>query len=86
LLIFLKENRNIKIEISGHTDNIGDSKHNMILSENRAKSVCDYLIINSIDKSRLTYKGYGDTRPINDNNTKQNRAKNRRTEFKVIET
>ena len=86
LLIFLKENRNIKIEISGHTDNIGDSKHNMILSENRAKSVCDYLISNSIDKSRLTYKGYGDTRPINDNNTKQNRAKNRRTEFKVIET
>ena len=51
-----------------------------------AKSVCDYLISNSIDKSRLTYKGYGDTRPINDNNTKQNRAKNRRTEFKVIET
>lgn len=86
LVLFLKENKNIKIEISGHTDNIGDSKHNINLSENRAKSVCEYLIDNQIEEERLTFKGYGDRRPIVENNTIENRAKNRRTEFKIIET
>jgi outer membrane protein OmpA-like peptidoglycan-associated protein len=86
LIVFLKENKNIKIEISGHTDNIGDSVHNMNLSKNRAKSVCEYLMDNQIEEKRLTFKGYGDTRPIVENTTKENRAKNRRTEFKIIET
>ena len=86
LVLFLKENKNIKIEISGHTDNIGDSKHNINLSENRAKSVCEYLIDNQIEEERLTFRGYGDRRPIVENNTIENRAKNRRTEFKIIET
>ena len=58
LIVFLKENKNIKIEISGHTDNIGDSVHNMKLSKNRAKSVCEYLMDNQIEEKRLTFKGY----------------------------
>ena len=58
----------------------------MKLSKNRAKSVCEYLMDNQIEEKRLTFKGYGDTRPIVENTTKENRAKNRRTEFKVIET
>lgn len=86
LIDFLGENNSIRIEISGHTDNVGDSKHNMVLSENRAKSVCDFLTNNGIEKSRLTYKGFGDTQPIKQNNTDENRAKNRRTEFKIIQT
>ena len=86
LINFLSENNSIRIEISGHTDNVGDSKHNMVLSENRAKSVCDFLTNNGIEKSRLTYKGFGDTQPIKQNNTDENRAKNRRTEFKIIQT
>ena len=86
LIDFLSENISIRIEISGHTDNVGDSKHNMVLSENRAKSVCDFLTNNGIEKSRLTYKGFGDTQPIKQNNTDENRAKNRRTEFKIIQT
>ena len=86
LIDFLSENNSIRIEISGHTDNVGDSKHNMVLSENRAKSVCDFLTNNGIEKSRLTYKGFGDTQPIKQNNTDENRAKNRRTEFKIIQT
>ena len=86
LIDFLSKNNSIRIEISGHTDNVGDSKHNMVLSENRAKSVCDFLTNNGIEKSRLTYKGFGDTQPIKQNNTDENRAKNRRTEFKIIQT
>ena len=86
LIDFLSENNSIRIEISGHTDNVGDSKHNMVLSENRAKSVCDFLTNNGIEKSRLTFKGFGDTQPIKQNNTDENRAKNRRTEFKIIQT
>ena len=86
LIDFLSENNSIRIEISGHTDNVGYSKHNMVLSENRAKSVCDFLTNNGIEKSRLTYKGFGDTQPIKQNNTDENRAKNRRTEFKIIQT
>lgn len=86
LIDFLSKNNSIRIEISGHTDNVGDFKHNMVLSENRAKSVCDFLTNNGIEKSRLTYKGFGDTQPIKQNNTDENRAKNRRTEFKIIQT
>ena len=53
------------------------------LSNNRAKSVYDYLIANKIEAARLTFKGYADSKPINDNLTEQNRSKNRRTEFKI---
>jgi len=81
---FLKNNPQIKIEISGHTDNTGSETHNKTLSENRAKSVYNYLINNGIEKSRLTFKGYGSSNPVNTNNTEKERQNNRRTEFKIL--
>jgi len=74
----------LKIEISGHTDNIGSAAYNKTLSENRAKSVVDYLVNNKIASDRLTYKGYGFDQPIAPNDTKEGRQQNRRTEFKVV--
>ena len=84
LLQFIQSNKNIKIEISGHTDNTGNENHNKQLSLNRAKSVYDYLIEKGISASRLSYKGYGSSMPIDKNNTEKGKQKNRRTEFKVI--
>ncbi len=86
LLELLKKNPKMKIEISGHTDNVGDAKYNQVLSENRAKAVYNYLINHGITAERLTYKGYGKTVPIDTNDTEAGRANNRRTEFKVIDT
>jgi len=67
--IFLDENPNINVEIQGHTDNIGQYTTNQLLSENRAKSVRKYLIEMGILSSRISYKGYGESKPIGDNNT-----------------
>ena len=80
----LNDNPALKIEITGHTDNIGNPADNLILSENRAKSVVKYLIANGIAPGRLMSKGYGQTRPIAPNNSEENRAQNRRTELKVL--
>ncbi len=76
---------NLKIEISGHTDNTGNDAFNQKLSKNRAKAVVDYLIKNGVQKSRLTYKGYGSSEPVASNSTSEGRAQNRRVEFKIIE-
>ena len=84
LLTLLKNNQKMKIEIGGHTDNVGGEKHNQALSESRAKAVYDYLEQNGINKLRLSYKGYASTKPIATNDTEEGRAKNRRTEFSVI--
>jgi len=84
LIEFLILNTKIKIEISGHTDNIGTAAHNDVLSENRAKSVYEYLAANGIEKNRMTYKGYGFNKPIASNDTEEGRALNRRTEFKIL--
>lgn len=81
---FLTKNATLKIELSGHTDNVGDKKLNKTLSENRAKSVFEFLVANGIAKERLTYKGYGDTKPVVANDSDEHRQMNRRTEFKVI--
>jgi outer membrane protein OmpA-like peptidoglycan-associated protein/tetratricopeptide (TPR) repeat protein len=83
LIDLLTKNPTMKIEIAGHTDNQGPKAHNQVLSQNRAKAVYDYLVSAGIPASRLSYKGYGDTVPIADNNTEEGRALNRRTEFKV---
>lgn len=83
LVAFLNTNATTKIEIGGHTDNVGDKKSNQLLSENRAKAVYDYLIANKIAPDRLSYKGYGDSQPIDDNKTEKGRANNRRTEFTI---
>ena len=78
LLQVMNENPSLKLEISGHTDNIGKAEDNIKLSANRAKAVVDYLTGNGIALNRLTYKGYGASRPIADNNIEMGRAKNRR--------
>lgn len=83
LIQLLNENPALKIEISGHTDNIGKPADNLLLSNNRAKAVVDYLIKKNILTSRLTMKGYGETKPVADNKTEDGRALNRRTEMKV---
>jgi OOP family OmpA-OmpF porin len=77
----LKQNPDLKISIEGHTDNVGSDKSNQTLSENRAKSVMDALIAKGIDKSRLSSKGWGSSKPIADNNTEEGKAKNRRVEI-----
>lgn len=84
LVDFLTLNPTLHIEISGHTDDIGNDASNNTLSENRAKSVYQYLISNKIAADRLVYKGYGKTQPIAPNTTDEGRQKNRRTEFKII--
>lgn len=84
LVLFLQQNPSIDIEIGGHTDDIGTEESNILLSEARAKSVYDYLISNEIQSSRLTFKGYGETKPLNDNLSEENRQINRRTEFKIV--
>jgi outer membrane protein OmpA-like peptidoglycan-associated protein len=83
MLEFLALNPTIHIEISGHTDNVGNDELNQTLSENRAKSVYDYLLSGKVDPARMVFKGYGKTQPIAPNDNDDNRAKNRRTEFKI---
>jgi outer membrane protein OmpA-like peptidoglycan-associated protein/tetratricopeptide (TPR) repeat protein len=83
---YMNTNPTMKIEIGGHTDNVGTQAYNKTLSENRAKSVYTYLIGKGIDKTRLSYKGYDFSMPIATNDTEEGRGLNRRTEFKVIST
>jgi outer membrane protein OmpA-like peptidoglycan-associated protein/opacity protein-like surface antigen len=80
----LKDNSDVKVEIQGYTDNVGKDRANQILSEKRANSVKNYLVNNGIDGSRLTAVGFGNSKPIGDNNTVTGKAENRRIEFKVI--
>ncbi len=84
LVAFLKENATLQVEISGHTDNVGSDAANLQLSQQRAKSVTDYLAEHGIPASRLKAKGYGETKPIDSNDTDTGRAQNRRTELKII--
>ena len=84
LIKLMNEFPTLKIEISGHTDNIGTAAYNKTLSENRAKSVVDYLVSKGILKDRLTFMGYGFDKPIATNDTDEGRQQNRRTEFKII--
>ena len=83
LVELLENNPTLQIAIEGHTDSEGDENHNRELSENRARSVFNYLIEKGINASRLSYKGYGESRPVADNSTPEGRAKNRRTSFRV---
>jgi outer membrane protein OmpA-like peptidoglycan-associated protein len=84
LVALLKDNPTMQIEISGHTDNVGSDADNQLLSENRAKSVVQYLIQKGIATERLKAKGFGETKAIDTNDTEAGRAQNRRTELKVI--
>lgn len=83
--LFLNDNLTLKISIEGHTDNIGSEADNLILSENRSKAVFDYLVKRGIGIDRMSYKGFGESVPIESNDTEDGRARNRRTEFVIIE-
>jgi outer membrane protein OmpA-like peptidoglycan-associated protein/tetratricopeptide (TPR) repeat protein len=84
LVTLLNDNPNLKIQIDGHTDNVGQEKDNLLLSTNRAKSVVGYLLNKSISPQRLSYKGFGSTKPVADNATENGKALNRRTELSII--
>lgn len=83
LIAFLHLNPEVKIEISGHTDDIGNSQYNYRLSENRAFEVYKYLFLKHIKRERMEYKGYGKDRPLVPNDTDAGRARNRRTEIEI---
>jgi len=83
-IVFLNDHPTMTISIEGHTDNVGSDEFNLILSENRAKAVYNYLVNNGIDANRLQYKGFGKTNPIATNETEEGRAMNRRTEFVIL--
>ena len=80
----LRENEKIKIEIQGHTDSVGNDTFNLGLSQKRAESVRDYLLQQGIDGERLKAKGYGESKPIDSNDTAAGRKKNRRVSFVVV--
>jgi outer membrane protein OmpA-like peptidoglycan-associated protein len=80
----LQENPTVRIQIEGHTDNVGTAADNLKLSENRAKSVVSFIVSKGIDPKRLTAKGFGATKPVAENTSEENRAANRRTELKII--
>lgn len=84
LVEFLTVNPTVHIEISGHTDNVGNDQLNQTLSENRSKAVYEYLIASQVTPARLVFKGYGKTQPIAPNTSEDGRKKNRRTEFMII--
>jgi len=84
LIVYLKENRDFKIIITGHTDDVGKTYTNQILSENRAKSVANYLIFNGIHISRIKTLGKGESTPISSNKTLEGQQLNRRVEFEIL--
>ena len=84
LVAFLTKNKNLTIEIGGHTDSDGNPQLNLTLSKNRANSVKEYLVEHGIPSERLRSKGYGSKEPIADNESATGKAKNRRTEFKIL--
>jgi outer membrane protein OmpA-like peptidoglycan-associated protein len=79
----LKKFPEMQMSIRGHADNIGKKEYNDELSQKRAKGVYDYLVSKGINKSRLTYQGYGSSKPIATNDTEEGRYKNRRVEFEI---
>ncbi len=80
----LKENPGLNVRINGHTDNVGSPEDNQALSEARAKAVYDFLLEKGIEDERLSYKGFGESRPVAGNDTAEERQRNRRTEFEVL--
>lgn len=83
ILRFLKENPSFKVEISGHTDNVGADAYNLQLSQRRAQSVFNYLVESGIDARRLSPEGYGAAKPLAPNTSEEGRRQNRRIEFKL---
>lgn len=84
IIDYLKKKPDVKIEIQGHTDNIGTKKYNKVLSEKRAREVLRYLVKKGITKERLYATGHGLSRPVASNETEEGRSKNRRVQFKIL--
>ncbi len=82
---FLKQNPDVKLEIIGHTDSVGDAQDNYEVSLKRARSVKNYLVMKGISPDRLIVNGFGEDMPVGDNRTRRGRAMNRRVEFKIIQ-
>ena len=85
LLEYMRLKEDLKIEIAGHTDNVGESESNLTLSQKRANTVRAYLISKGITPSRVIAKGYGEDYPTATNNTAEGRQTNRRTEVRILE-
>ncbi|MFW6202950.1 MAG: OmpA family protein, partial [Marinilabilia sp.] len=81
---FMENNPDVRIMLEGHTDNVGSREYNLELSENRAHAVYDYLTEQGIDPDRMEYKGYGFSEPVETNETEEGRARNRRTEMRIL--
>jgi outer membrane protein OmpA-like peptidoglycan-associated protein len=82
---FMQESPDLKVEIGGHTDNVGKAATNLKLSQNRAKAVANYIVSKGVNSSRIVAKGYGLTKPVASNKTKEGKAENRRVEFKILD-
>ena len=80
----LKGQEDLTVEIAGHTDSVGNAEYNLTLSQQRAEAVRDYLLDLGVSESQLTAKGYGESKPIRSNETKEGRERNRRVEFNII--
>lgn len=83
IVAFLKKDPSTRIEISGHTDNTGSEAHNLKLSENRADAVAEYIVDKGIATSRVTFNGFGSSRPVDSNDSEKGRRKNRRVEILI---
>jgi OOP family OmpA-OmpF porin len=83
LVAFMNENKDKSVNLSGHTDNVGTEAYNQRLSERRVNSVKDYIVKKGVDAGRVSGQGFGESKPIADNKTREGRAKNRRVEIKV---
>ena len=81
---YLLRKKNIKLEIGGHTDDVGSDESNLSLSQRRAQAVVNYLVKKGIGSDRLKAKGYGETQPVADNSTAEGRQRNRRTELLIL--
>jgi Outer membrane protein and related peptidoglycan-associated (lipo)proteins len=84
LVSYLKWKENEKVEIGGHTDNVGNGTDNLKLSQQRAESIRQYLLKRGIHPTRVVAKGYGASQPVDDNSTDEGRQRNRRTEVKIL--
>lgn len=84
VIAFLQENPTVEIRLDGHTDNQGDPKGNMVLSDRRVRSVKQYLVKNGVNAKRITFEAFGGTKPLYSNGTEETRQLNRRVEFVVL--
>lgn len=85
LALLLEKHPEWKLDISGHTDNVGNASNNLMLSKKRAEAVKMFMITHGISEDRLAVHYYGQTKPIADNTTEEGRQKNRRVEMNIVD-